>query len=75
MVGEARDAGRPVRWSPSLGHDKSGHQAVLADAVAKGRLTYEHAQEISPMLPPPDANILALAGLAVIDAAVPRLAA
>lgn len=74
MVGEARDARRPVQWSPSLGHDKNGHQAVLADAVAKGRLTYEHAQEISPMLPPPAANILALAGAAV-GSDLPRLAA
>jgi hypothetical protein len=65
LVGEARDAGRPVSWSPSLGYDANGRDAVLADAVAKGRLTYEHAQDLSPMLPAPTANILALAGSAI----------
>jgi len=75
LVGEARDAGRPVTWSPSLGYDKSGQEAVLAEAVAKGRLSYAHAQELSPALPAPNANILALAGLAIIDATVPRIAA
>lgn len=65
LIGEARDAGRPVRWTPSLGFDKNGHAAVLSEAVAKGRLTYEHAQDLCPMLPPPNAAILALAGAAV----------
>lgn len=64
MVGAARDAGKPVRWTPSLGFDKSGQQAVLAEAVAHGRLGYDHAQELCPQLAPPAANILALAGAA-----------
>ncbi len=66
LVGEARDRGITVTWSPSLGYDKNGHDAVLSDAVAKGRLSYEHAQSIRPMLPTPTANILALAGAAVL---------
>jgi hypothetical protein len=74
LVGESRDRGLAVTWSPSLGHDKNGHDAVLADAVARGRLTYDHAQSISPMLPPPSANILALAGTAV-QRALPSAAA
>lgn len=65
LVSSARDAGVPVRWTPSLGHDKRGRDGVLSDAVAKGRLSYSHAQELSPMLPAPAANILALAGAAV----------
>lgn len=65
LIGQARDEGRAVKWSPSLGYDKSGQEAVLADAVAKGRLDYDHAQELCPMLPPPNLNILALAGAAV----------
>lgn len=65
LIGEARDAGRPVRWTPSLGHDKNGHAAALSEAVSKGRLTYEHAQDLCPKLPPPNASILALAGGAV----------
>ena len=35
LNGEARDAGKPVVWSPSLGHDKSGREPVLSEAVAK----------------------------------------
>lgn len=62
LVGESRDAGKAVSWSPSLGHDKRGQEAVLAEAVAKGRLSYEHAQSIAPQLAPPAANILALVG-------------
>lgn len=65
LVGESRDAGRPVSWSPSLGFDKGGQESVLADAVAKGRLSYEHARELSPMLPAPAKDILTLAGNAV----------
>ena len=74
LVGEARDEGQPVKWSPSLGFDKSGQHAVLADAVAKGRLSYEHAQDLCPMLPPPNANIFTLAGSAA-GRDLPRIAA
>lgn len=74
LIGEARDAGRPVSWTPSLGFDKNGQEAVLADAVSKGRLSYEHAQELAPMLPAPSQNILALAGDAV-RRELPQLAA
>ena len=66
LVGQARDAARPVSWSPSLGHDKRGHEATLADAVSRGRRSYEHAQKIVPTLPPPSRNILALASSAVL---------
>lgn len=53
LVSDARDTGRPVSWSPSLGHDKSGRDAVLSEAVAKGRLSYEHVSEFCPGLPRP----------------------
>ena len=61
MVGEARDAGRGVNWMPSLGYDKQGHAAVLSEAVSLGRLTYEHAESLSPGLPKPSATILNIA--------------
>lgn len=51
LNGEARDAGKPVVWTPSLGHDKSGREPVLSEAISKGRLTYEHAQAIGYTLP------------------------
>lgn len=65
LVSEARDAGRQVNWTPSLGHDRNGRDVVIAEAVAKGRLTYEHAQTICPSLPPPSDVMLTLARSAV----------
>ena len=58
LVAQARDERRPVTWSPSLGSDKRAHQHVLAEAVAKGRLSYEHAQELAPSLPAPSSQHL-----------------
>ena len=65
MVGEARDAGRVVVWTPSLGYDKNGHAAALSAAVALGRLTYTHAASLSPGLPRPSATILHIAAPAM----------
>ncbi len=64
-VSVARDQGRPVRWSPSLGHDPRGRDAALSEAVTAGRLTYEHAQELSPALAAPSINVLALVSSAI----------
>jgi len=57
MVGESRDEGRAVVWTPSLGHNKNGHAAALSEAVSKGRLSYEHAESLAPGLPRPTATI------------------
>lgn len=35
---EAKDAGRPVRWQVSPGTDAQEREAVIVDAVARGRL-------------------------------------
>lgn len=43
LVSQARDDGKPVRWSPSLGHDPGGREAVLQEAVRLGRLSIAHA--------------------------------
>lgn len=48
LVGEARRAHRPIRWTPSLGHDKSDHAAVLKEAVDRGRLTARQAAALLP---------------------------
>ena len=61
MVGEARESGRAVSWTPSLGYDKQGHASVLSEAVSLGRLTYAHAESLSPGLPKPSATILNIA--------------
>lgn len=53
LVGEARDARRPVAWSPSLGTDQQGREVALRDAVDKGRMSLERAQAIAPALPAP----------------------
>ncbi len=60
LVSEARDAGRAVAWTPSLGYDKHGRDAALSEAVAQGRLSYEHAVDICPGLPPPAGHGLLL---------------
>lgn len=48
LVAQARDDGKPVRWSPSLGHDPGGREAVLQEAVRLGRLSIAHAVELLP---------------------------
>jgi len=51
MVQQARDQGRAVSWSVTLGHDIRGREGALIEAVDKGRLTYEQAKEFIPELP------------------------
>ena len=51
LVTEARDAGIPVEWHVTLGHDVRGRESVLTAAVDAGRLTYEHAKQFIPELP------------------------
>lgn len=53
LIGEARDARRPVSWSPSLGTDAQGREIALREAVEKGRMSLERAQAIVPALPAP----------------------
>lgn len=57
QVGQARDAGVPVSWQVTLGHDAAGREAVLMAAVDKGRISYERAREFVPALPRKDAAI------------------
>ncbi len=45
---KSRDAGIPVKWSPSLGHDPHGREQVLIDAVEKGMLTAHHVAGLLP---------------------------
>lgn len=60
LVNEARDAGKPVNWTPTLGHDPKGREAALLAAVDRGQLTLEYARTLEPALPAPAAEILAL---------------
>lgn len=45
---EARNNSTPVKWEPSLGHDKNGREHVLMDALEKGRLP---ASQVAKLLP------------------------
>ena len=45
LVQKARDAGVPVCWSPSLGHDPYGREAVLLEALSQKRLPSKFVQE------------------------------
>lgn len=53
LVAKARDVGKVVRWTPSLGHDPRGRAAVVNMAAAAGRLTYEQAATLVPELTEP----------------------
>lgn len=59
-VNEARDAGKPVNWTPTLGRCPFSRWRVLADAVAQDKLPLEYARQFEPQLPAPAAPILAL---------------
>lgn len=60
-VQDARDAGRPARWTPSLGHSKEGRQVVLEEAYRLGRLD---AAQVAGLLPEPGKLASAVAELA-----------
>lgn len=45
---DARNSGVPVKWEPSLGHDRNGREHVLIEAVQKGRLEKTHALALLP---------------------------
>ena len=47
-VSKARDAGKPVRWTVSLGWDASAREHVLREAVEAGRLTRQAALPCLP---------------------------
>jgi hypothetical protein len=72
LVATAREEGRKVNWTPSLGHDKGGRESVLMAAVEAGRLSYEHASDLVPQLPAPSAKVLQLAGNSVRKIGVDR---
>lgn len=59
-VSEARDAGRPVNWTPTLGTDPHGREKVIAEAAASGKLPLEYAQQFVPHLELPAPAVLEL---------------
>lgn len=60
LVREARDQGKPVRWTPSLGHDSAGREAVLIEAQRLGRLTQQHVAGLLPYRNEPAPEVAAL---------------
>lgn len=50
-VSEARGQAKPVRWSATLGTYEAGRDAVILDAVRKGRLSPIQARVLCPDLP------------------------
>lgn len=59
-VAAARDAGKPVEWVASLGHDQRSREGALMAAVTAGRLTLDDARELAPSLPPPSVAVMQL---------------
>ena len=48
MVAQARDAGEPVQWHVSLGHDVHARTGPVLEAVKAGRITSDHAMGLLP---------------------------
>lgn len=61
-VNEARDAGKAVNWTPTLGTDPHGREKVITEAAAAGKLPIEYAQQFVPALEAPAPEIVALIG-------------
>ena len=59
-VSRGRASGRPVRWIVCQGHDAAGREAVLLDAVERGRITAENADALLPYNESPSPRLLAL---------------
>lgn len=59
-VNEARDAGRLVNWTPTLGANRHGREKVITEALAAGKLPLEYAQQFLPALEAPAPSVLAL---------------
>lgn len=47
-VKDARAHGRPAKWMPSLGHDRSGREGPLIEAAKLGRLSVHHVRGLLP---------------------------
>lgn len=52
----ARNNAVPVKWEPSLGHDKNGREHVIMTAVEKGLLSSDHAAKLLPYHEHTEAN-------------------
>lgn len=46
LVSEARDAGIPAKWFPSLGSDPHARAAALDEAARLGRISAPHARAL-----------------------------
>jgi hypothetical protein len=63
LVSESRRNGVSVKWTPSLGHNLSGREGPLLDAVKKGRLTRQHVVELLPYNDIPNDDVIKLLDL------------
>lgn len=52
LVSQAREQGRPPKWSASLGQDPRGRETALRDAEERGLLPREHVQKLLPRAEP-----------------------
>lgn len=59
LVNQARADRTLVHWVPSLGHDVSGRERVIEEAVRLGRIGAAHAQKLLPHYEPRPAHQLA----------------
>lgn len=59
-VQDNRGQGKPVKWTPSLGHDAAGREGPILAAVAAGRITQDHAAKLLPYRDQPSPQVAAL---------------
>ena len=60
LVQHARDAGESAKWTVSLGTDVGGREAVLLDAVDRGRLPAQYVAGLLPYRERPNPRLAAM---------------
>lgn len=70
LVCAARDAGKAVNWTPSLGYDKRGQEEALKEAMDKGLISLTQAQGFVPALAGPAQTMEGLMRLSVTKPAI-----
>ena len=64
---EARDSGKAVTWTVSLGHDPKEREAKILEAVDKGRLPAPYAKKLLPHSPEVDKRVLGMVTLKLVS--------
>lgn len=50
VLSRSRSEGKKVKWSVTLGNDKTGHEKALLGAIEKNRISFDEANKLKPEL-------------------------